>query len=111
MAVWTIVAALSAVLGNAIAVAVAMASLRKAQHALDQAEALAREARDAHYRIEGASAAIAWREQVISLHDRGLTAEQIRRIMELEDEGEGYEASNGRIDDILRDIPSQTRAE
>jgi len=105
MDVWTVVAALSAVLGNLIAVVVAVASLRRADKALDQAQEIAREARDAHYRIEGAASAIAWREQVIDLHDRGLTPEQIRRIMELEDGGDGYEEGNGRIDDILRDVP------
>ncbi|MEV5933163.1 hypothetical protein AB0L56_10545 [Streptomyces sp. NPDC052079] len=105
MDVWAIIAALSAVLGNLIAIVVALTSLRRADKALEQAQEIAREARDAHYRIEGAASAIAWREQVVGLHDRGLTPEQIRRIMELEDEGEGYEEGNGRIDDILRDVP------
>ncbi|MCQ0023800.1 hypothetical protein M4914_13140 [Streptomyces somaliensis DSM 40738] len=107
MDVWTIMTAVSAVLGNLIAVGVALASLRRADMALKQAEEIARDARDAHYRIEGAASATAWREQVIALHDRGLTPEQIRRIMELEDGGEGYERGNGRIDDILRDVPQR----
>lgn len=58
-----------------------------------------------NYLIVGAQSAIEWRSQVIALHDRGLTSEQIRRIMLLEDGGKGYELANGNIDDILRDIP------
>lgn len=58
------------------------------------------------YRFAGAMAAIAWREQVLDLHDRGLSAEQIRRIMLLEKGGSGYEESNGQIDEILREVPS-----
>ncbi|MFE2266127.1 hypothetical protein [Streptomyces griseosporeus] len=120
---WTIVAAVSAVIANVISVFVARFSLRKADIALEQsrisserslrradlalaqAQQLSRESLEAHYAIDGAMSAIAWRDQVIQLHDRGLTAEQIRRIMLLEDGGAGYEASNGRIDDILRGIP------
>src|SRR5438445_684925 len=55
--------------------------------------------------IVGAQSAIEWRTQVIDLHDRGLTPTQIRRIMLLEDGGEGYEAANGTIEEVLRDIP------
>jgi hypothetical protein len=57
------------------------------------------------YRYGGASAAIAWRQQVIDLHDRGLSPAQIRQIMALEKGGKGYERSNGKIDDIVRAIP------
>jgi hypothetical protein len=58
-----------------------------------------------NYSIVGAQSAIEWRQQLIELHDRGLSAEQIRRIMLLEDGGVGYEEGNGRIDEILRDVP------
>lgn len=50
----------------------------------------------------GAQSAISWRDQVLALHDRGLTPGQIRYVMHLEDGGAGYEGWNGRIDDILR---------
>ncbi|WP_405973578.1 hypothetical protein OG496_33400 [Streptomyces sp. NBC_00988] len=120
---WTIVAAVSAVIANVISVLVARTSLRKADAALEQsrinaelslqradlaleqAQQLSRESLQAHWAIDGAMSAIAWRDQVIELHDRGLTAERIRRIMLLEDGGAGYEASNGHIDDILRGMP------
>lgn len=102
---WNETAALAAVVGNVIAVVIAIVSLRKADQTLSQAEKLAQRASEAHYAIEGANAAIAWREQVLELHDRGLTPQQIRAIMLLEDGGEGYERSNGRIDDILAEVP------
>ncbi|MEV6106417.1 hypothetical protein AB0M28_17090 [Streptomyces sp. NPDC051940] len=91
---WAAVAALTGLAGNITAVVVAVVSLRKADQALAQA-----------YAVDGASSAIAWRDQVIALHDRGLTPDQIREIMLLEDGGEGYERSNGRIDDIVSAIP------
>lgn len=53
----------------------------------------------------GAQSAIAWRDQVFSLHDRGLAPGQIRYIMHLEDGGAGYEGWNGRIDDLVRNMP------
>jgi hypothetical protein len=53
----------------------------------------------------GAQAAIAWRSQVLDLHDRGLAPEQIRYIMHLEEGGAGYEGWNGRIDDIVGNVP------
>ncbi|MER5504619.1 hypothetical protein ABT052_04725 [Streptomyces sp. NPDC002766] len=83
-------------------------SLRKADRTLRHAEKLARRASEAHDAVEGANAAIAWREQVLELHDRGLTPQQIRAIMLLEDGGEGYERSNGRIDDILAEVPRRS---
>ena len=61
------------------------------------------------YKFSGAMAAIAWRDQVFALHDRGLTAEQIRAIMLAESGGEGYEAGNGSIDTILKDLPRPER--
>ncbi|MDI5909574.1 MULTISPECIES: hypothetical protein [Streptomyces] len=116
------IAAWSGLLGNLIAVLVAIFSLRKAERALAQSEAqserslaradaaltqaqqIAERTLQAHYNIDGAMSAIAWRDQVIALHDRGLTPSKIREIMLLEDGGEGYEASNGRIDDIVRNL-------
>ena len=83
-----------AVAGAALAVARAAAKIQARQH----------------YLFEGSEAAIAWRSQVFDLHDRGLTPPEIRRIMLLEDGGEGYERSNGRIDDILRDLSAHHRA-
>ncbi|MEU9166785.1 hypothetical protein AB0D34_03090 [Streptomyces sp. NPDC048420] len=116
------IAAWSGLAGNVIAVLVAVLSLRKAEKALAQSEAqsarslaradaaltqaqhIAERTLQAHYNIDGAMSAIAWRDQVIALHDRGLTPAQIREIMLLEDGGAGYEASNGRIDDIVRNV-------
>ncbi|MGW7468645.1 hypothetical protein ACWGJT_29310 [Streptomyces xantholiticus] len=116
------IAAWSGLAGNAIAVIVALLSLRKAERALmqsevqsdrslaradaalTQAQQIAERTLRAHYNIDGAQSAIAWRDQVIALHDRGLTSAQIREIMLLEDGGAGYEASNGRIDDIVRNL-------
>jgi len=46
------------------------------------------------------------RDQVFALHDRGLSPGQIRYIMHLEDGGGGYEGWNGRIDDIIGNLPS-----
>lgn len=102
---WDMVTGVSAVVGNALAVVIAVTSLRRADAALAQAQQIARETLEAQWSIEGSAAATAWRDQVLALHDRGLTPEQIRRIMLLEDGGEGLERSNGRIDDILRDVP------
>jgi hypothetical protein len=53
----------------------------------------------------GAQAAMAWRTQVIDLHDRGLDPEEIRYIMCCEDGGIGYEEGNGIIDEIVANIP------
>ena len=65
----------------------------------------AKKSQDLSVAHEGAQAATAWRDQVFALYDRGLSPEQIQRIMLLEDGGEGYETSNGRIADILADVP------
>ena len=58
----------------------------------------------------GAQSATAWRQQILDLHDRGLTPGQIRYLMHLEDGGAGYEGWNGRLDDILRGLPPATQA-
>ncbi|MDG6102057.1 hypothetical protein Daura_45010 [Dactylosporangium aurantiacum] len=52
----------------------------------------------------GAETAIAWRDQVLAFHDRGLTPGQIRYVMHLEHGGAGYEGWHGRIDDIVRGL-------
>ncbi|MFJ9737189.1 hypothetical protein [Streptomyces sp. NPDC101166] len=108
--------------GNLIAVAIAYLSLRKSDQAMAQAQRASREslaradaalvqahqlaerALKAHWNIDGGATSVAWREQVFALHDRGLTPEQIRRIMLLEQGGAGWEEGNGRIQDILRDL-------
>ncbi|MFF3877669.1 hypothetical protein [Streptomyces sp. NPDC001978] len=106
--VWDAISAAIALAGNGIAVITALLSLRRADQALQQATEIARRAAKAHYDIDGAASAIAWRDQIIALHDRGLTPEQIRAIMLLEDGGDGYERANGRIDAILAVIPRST---
>ncbi|MEU8851249.1 hypothetical protein AB0C70_34675 [Streptomyces sp. NPDC048564] len=102
---WTVIAVLSGVLGNVTAIYVSIASLRRADAALVQAQDIAERTLAAEDAFAGAAACIAWREQLFALHDRGLSPEQIRRIMLLEPGGEGYESGMGRIDDILKDIP------
>jgi hypothetical protein len=59
----------------------------------------------------GAQSAMAWRDQVISLHDRGLDPEEIRWIMYAEDGGYGYESGNGIIEEILRNVPRLRRSD
>ena len=102
---WDALSALAAVVGNLVAVGIAILSLRRADAALAQAHAIAEDTARRHFAAEGAASAIAWRQQVLDLHDRGLTPGQIRRIMMLEQGGEGYERGNGCIDEILRDVP------
>ncbi|MFD9190304.1 hypothetical protein ACFWCA_19000 [Streptomyces phaeochromogenes] len=102
---WTVTAVLSGVLGNITAICVSIASLRRADAALVQAQGIAERTLAAEDQHAGTAACIAWREQWFALHDRGLNPAQIRRIMLLEPGGEGYEPGMGRIDDILRDIP------
>ncbi|CAG6397471.1 hypothetical protein NMG29_22025 [Streptomyces cocklensis] len=117
-----LIAVVSGVLGNLIAVVIAVLSLRRsdkalaqarsateqglrrADLALEQAQELARQASEAHWRVEGGATSIAWREQVFALHDRGLSPGQIRRIMHLEDGGDEWEQGNGQIDEIVRDL-------
>ncbi|MEV0580827.1 MULTISPECIES: hypothetical protein [unclassified Streptomyces] len=117
-----VITLLSSITGNLIAVAIAFFSLRKsdkalaqaqvaaeqslrrADLALNQAQDLAERALVAHWNIDGGATSVAWREQVFALHDRGLTPEQIRRIMLFEQGGSGWEEGNGRIDDLLRDL-------
>jgi hypothetical protein len=57
----------------------------------------------------GAQSAMAWRDQVIALHDRGLEPEEIRWIMYCEDGGHDYETGNGIIDEVLCNVPRQRR--
>ena len=77
-----------------VALWVGLATMRHARVAASQSE-----------KYEGAQSAIAWREQVFALHDRGLSPGQIRFIMHLEDGGPGYEGWNGGNDDLVRDMP------
>lgn len=53
----------------------------------------------------GAQSAMAWRDQVIALHDRGVEPEEIRWIMYCEEGGEAYESGNGIIEEVLRNVP------
>ncbi|MFF5846363.1 hypothetical protein ACFY74_33375 [Streptomyces massasporeus] len=107
---WTIVAAASGIFGNITAIAVSIASIRRADAALVQARDIATQHLAAEGDYTGAATNIAWREQIMNLHDRGLDPDQIRRIMHLETGGDTWEDSVGRIDDILRDIPRQPPA-
>ena len=95
--------ALSAVgsLGGAVGVLVAVGAL------LVQLRAH-RQTVEQNYALTGAQTAIAWRDQVLALHDRGLSPAQIRALFLLEDGGAGYERAHGRIEDVLRDIPRRT---
>ncbi|MGY1632190.1 hypothetical protein ACI784_10860 [Geodermatophilus sp. SYSU D01186] len=52
-----------------------------------------------------AEVALRWREQVLALHDRGLSPEEIRWIMCCEDGGAAYEERNGIIDEIVGNVP------
>jgi hypothetical protein len=69
-------------------------SVEYAQRSVQQANSFA-----------GAQSAIAWRDQVLSLHDRGLSPGQIRYIVHLENGGAGLELGNGCIDDIVHNVP------
>jgi hypothetical protein len=74
--------------------------------ARDAAAAAARQAEA----FAGAQSAIAWRDQVVALYERGLRPDQIRFIMHLENGGAGYEGWNGSIDDIVCGLPQPGRA-
>ena len=94
---WEAVTAIAAVvqaLGVVVAVAALIVQSRAHQQTLKQT-----------YALTGAQTAIAWRQQVLELHDRGLTPAQIRVIFLLEDGGEGYEPAHGRIEDVLASVP------
>jgi hypothetical protein len=97
---WTDYAQAIGSIATALALVVAIVSawiaLKAARRTAEQSEAYA-----------GAQAAIAWREQVFQMHDRGLTPGQIRYIMHLEGGGTGYELGNGRIDDVVRGVPAR----
>jgi hypothetical protein len=57
--------------------------------------------------LVGSQAGIMWREQLIELKDRGLSAQQIRDVMLMEVGGEGYERAFGDIAKILKNVPRQ----
>ncbi|MGY1823262.1 hypothetical protein [Geodermatophilus sp. SYSU D00079] len=52
-----------------------------------------------------AEVALRWREQVLALHDRGLSPEEIRWIMCCEDGGAAHEERHGIIDEIVGNVP------
>jgi len=86
----------------------ARAAKEQAISAREQLEQTAKNAETAARQAEafsGAQSAIAWRDQVFFLHDRGLTPGQIRYVMHLENGGSGYEGWNGRIDDLVCNVP------
>jgi hypothetical protein len=83
-----------AVLAAAFGLVFGVISLRTTKELLRQNTAYA-----------GAQSAIAWREQVLLLHDRGLSPDEIRYMMSCEDGWRGYEKSNGIIDEIVRNVP------
>jgi hypothetical protein len=97
---WTDYAQAVGSIATAAALVAAVGSVwvawKSARASAEQAEAYA-----------GAQSAISWREQVLQLHDRGLTPGQIRYIMHLEHGGAGYELWNGRIDDLVHDVPAR----
>jgi hypothetical protein len=53
----------------------------------------------------GVDAVIRWREQVLALHDRGLSPEEIRWILCCADGGAGEEERNGIIDEVVGNVP------
>jgi hypothetical protein len=69
------------------------------------AEKVAHRQEDLAIAHSGAQTAMAWRNQVILLHDRGLDPEEIRWIMCCEDGGTGHEEYNGIIDEVVGNIP------
>jgi hypothetical protein len=87
----------------------ARAAMEQVEVARSQLQVVASSAEEAAKQAEayaGAQSAIAWRDQVFALHDRGLSPGKIRYIMHLEDGGGGYEGWNGRIDDVVCNLPS-----
>jgi hypothetical protein len=60
---------------------------------------------DEDHPVLAAQVALRWREQVLALHDRGLSPEEIRWIMCCEDGGAAYEERNGIIDEIVGNVP------
>ncbi|MGY1636633.1 hypothetical protein ACI78V_08255 [Geodermatophilus sp. SYSU D00742] len=53
----------------------------------------------------GVPPALQWREQVLALHDRGLSPEEIRWVMCCEAGGAAYEERYGIIDEIVGNVP------
>jgi hypothetical protein len=60
---------------------------------------------DEDHPVLAAQVALRWREQVLALHDRGLSPEEIRWIMCCEAGGAAYEERNGIIDEIVGNVP------
>ncbi|MGY1703596.1 hypothetical protein ACI79C_03410 [Geodermatophilus sp. SYSU D00697] len=53
----------------------------------------------------GVDAAIRWREQVLALHDRGLSPDEIRWILCCADGGVRDEERNGIVDEVVGNVP------
>jgi hypothetical protein len=92
------IAALAAVVASVVAIVFGILSLglqrRLTQQLLEQ-----------NWEIIGSQSAIAWRQQLFDMHDRGMNAQQIREVMSLETGWENYEHTIGKIDEILRNVP------
>jgi hypothetical protein len=91
----------------------AQAAMDQVKLARDQLRVVASSAETTAKQAEAYTAsqsATAWRNQIFDLHDRGLSPGQIRYIMHLEDGGAGYEGWNGRIDDIVANLPPSPSA-
>ena len=58
-----------------------------------------------NWEIVGSQSAIEWRQQLFDLHDRGMSVQEIREVMSLEEGWENYERDIGSIENILRNVP------
>jgi hypothetical protein len=96
------IAAFAAVTASVAAIVFGLWSIKEQRR-------LTHELLEQNSRIVGAQSAIEWRQQLFDMHDRGMNAEQIREVMSFEEGWEGYERSNGKIDDILRNVPRRSQ--
>jgi hypothetical protein len=92
------IAALAAVIASVVAIVFGILSLRLQGR-------LTQELLKQNWDIVGSQSAIAWRQQLFDLHDRGMSVQQIREVMSLEEGGEGYERTIGKVEEILRNVP------
>jgi hypothetical protein len=86
----------------------AHAQSKLAQEQLTLAQQSAEQRRRETEAFAGSQTAIAWRDQVLRLHDRGLTSGEIRFMMHLEEGGLAYEEWNGPIEELLRNVSALT---
>lgn len=93
---------------SAVASAVSCLGVLVALLALVHQRRAAQEQPEQNLAFAGAQAAMAWRQQLLDLHDRGMTVEQIRSVFALESGSEGYERENGDLVEILRHVPRRT---